>query len=427
MKMPFRLVLGLIFGILIVGLASLQSRVLILAVPLMVYLFAAIVRRPEAIRLTLTREVFPDQAPQGTPVTVRLTVVNDGAAIDELAVQDVLPGGVTQIGGKSSTVSFLAGQGRLELEYTIEARRGKYDAYETVVYARDFLSLFEQPLVYRTVPRLFVHPRYPRLDRINIRPPETRGFAGPIPARQGGTGTSFWGIREYQSSDPQRQINWKRTARSERELYTNVFEQERVADVGLILDARQRTNVMAASDSFFEHAVRATAALAQSFLDDGNRVSLLVYGAGLSRVFRGYGRVQRDRILRELSQVKPGLNYAQESLTHLPTRQFPAKSQLVMVSPLLPEDITVIVQLLAQGYALLIISPDPVSYEAALDRDVSSLAYRLARAERNLMLRQVHRSGAQVVNWRVDQPLETAIRETLARQPLAVRHRRTGM
>ena len=248
MNVPFRLVLGLIFGIIILGLVSLQSGVLILAIPLMAYLFAAIFQRPEDVRLAVMREISPERAPQGTPITVKLTVTNYGAAVDELAVRDVLPGGVTHISGKSTAVAGLAEQGKLELEYTIEARRGKYDSYETMVYARDFSGLFGQSLVFRTAPRLIVRPRYPKLHRIKIRPPETRGFAGPIAARRAGTGINFWGVREYQSSDPQRQINWRRTARSERDLYTTVLEQERVADVGLILDARQRTNVTTSAD-----------------------------------------------------------------------------------------------------------------------------------------------------------------------------------
>ena len=424
MNAPFRLVLGLIFGIIILGLVSLQSGVLILAIPLMAYLFAAIVQRPEDVRLAVMREISPERAPQGTPITVKLTVTNYGAAVDELAVRDVLPGGVTHLSRKSTAVAGLAEQGKLELEYTIEARRGKYDSYETMVYARDFSGLFGQSLVFRTAPRLIVRPRYPKLHRIKIRPPETRGFAGPIAARRAGTGINFWGVREYQSSDPQRQINWRRTARSERDLYTTVLEQERVADVGLILDARQRTNVTTSADSLFEHSVRATAALAENFLDDGNRVSLLVYGASIIRVFPGYGSVQRDRILRELSQAEPGMNYALESLDFLPTRLFPAKSQLVMISPLVPDDISIIVRMRAHGYAVLIICPDPVSYEAAFHRDTASPAYRLAFAERKFMLRQVRQCGAQIVNWLVDQPLEIVIRETLARQPLVIRNPR---
>lgn len=427
MKSPFLLIVGLIFGMIILGLATLQNELLILAIPLVTYLCAAILQRPEAVQFTVTRQVIPETAPQGTPITVKLTLTNEGAAIDELAVEDVLPYGVRQLDGKSTWVSFLPERGKVELEYVIEAPRGEYDVYEVRVYARDFSGLFEETLVFKTTPQLVIHPHYPKVDRIKIRPPQTRGFSGPIEARQGGTGIGFWGIREYQPHDPRRQINWRRTARSERELYTNLFEQERVADVGLILDSRERTNIIGDGDSLFEHAVRATAALAENFLDDGNRVSLLVYGSGIGRVYPGYGRLQRNRILHELARATPGMNYALENLTHLPTRLFPAKSQLVLISPLIPQDIPTIARMRAYGYAVLVVSPDPIAYEAALYSDFSSPAYRIASAERSFMLRQVRQSGAQIVNWQVTAPLEAVIRETLARQPLTMHNYRMRM
>lgn len=427
MKASFFLVLVLILVILILGVATLQRGVLVLAIPLMVYLFTAIARRPEAVNLTVMREIFPDYAPQGTPISVKLTVTNQGPAIDELVVQDVLPDGVTKIGGKSSAISFLEAQGKLELEYTVEARRGEYNDYAALVYASDFLNFFEQSSVYRTAPRLIVAPRYPQLNRIKIRPFQTRGFAGPIAARQGGTGIDFWGIREYQIGDLQRQINWKLAARSYQELYVNIFEQERVADVAVILDARQRANAMTLGGSLFEHSLRAAAALAVNFLDDGNRVSLLVYGSGMYRVFPGYGKTQKDRILRTLARAKLEVNYALESLEYLPTRFFPAKSQVVIVSPLLPEDVPVIVRIRAHGYAVMVISPDPISYESATYRDSTSFAYRIADAERTFILRQLQGRGVQLVNWHIDQPLEGAIRDTLNRQPLVVPAHRTGL
>jgi uncharacterized protein (DUF58 family) len=422
-KLTLFLVIGLIFGIVIVGLASLQRDVMILAIPLMVYLFAAIFQHPDEVKLLVTREISPDYAPQGTPITVKLTVFNEGAAIDELTLRDILPEGVRKIDGKLAATSFLDSQDKIELEYTIEARRGEYRTYETHVYARDFLNFFETRCVYRTSPRLLIHPRYPKLNRIKIRPPQTRGFAGPIAARQGGTGIDFWAVREYQSGDPQRQINWKLASYPDKQLYTNIFEQERVADVGIILDSRERVNVITPHGSLFEYGVRAAASLAENFLDDGNRVSLLIFGSGLGRVFPGYGRFQRDRILRALSRARPEVNFALESLTSLPTRFFPAKSQIVMVSPLIPEDAPVIALMRSHGYYVIIISPDPISYEAGMYDDFASDAYRLAHAERTLMLNQIRHTGAQIVNWRVDQPLEMVIGTALTRQPPALHHK----
>ncbi len=416
MRSPFVVLLGLIFALVIVSLAALNSSVLVLTIPLFAYLLASIWDRPEAIKLKVTREVFPDYAPQDTPISVKLTLINEGASLDEVVIRDMLPSGVTKSEGITERIVMLPEGETVALEYTMEAQRGEYDRYEVRVYARDFLHFFEQSQSIRTLAHLVIHPRYPKLDRIRIRPPQTRGFAGPIAARQGGVGIDFWGVREYQAGDPQRQINWRLSARSENELFTTIFEQERVADVGLIVDARERTNVSSGIDSLFENSAKAAAALAENFLDDGNRVSLLIYGSGITRVFPGYGRLQHDRILKALARATPGFNYALDSLTHLPTRLFPAKSQIVLISALMPEDTPVVAGMRANGYAVLVISPDPVAYEAALAGDPSSPAARLAQAERTLMLRQLRQSGAQVVDWRVDQPLESIIRQAMAQQ-----------
>lgn len=414
MKYTFTLVLALIFGLVILGIATLHQSVLILATPLVAYLFAAILWRAEHVQLTISREVSPPFVATDTPITVKLTVTNEGSTIDEISIRDVLPAGIKQTDGTSSTTRVFDAHTSLDLDYTIAAARGDYHTYTTAVTVRDFSGLFEQSLVYETKPSFTVYPRYPKLAPIKIRPPQTRGFAGPIASRQGGTGIGFLGVREYQIGDRQRQINWKLTARSADDLFTNIFEQERVADVGIILDARQQADVKTSSGTLFEHGVSAAAALADTFLSDGNRVSLLVYGSGLIRLFPGYGRVQRERILRAIARATPLLNYALESLAYLPTRVFPAKSQLVIVSPLLAGDVPVLARMRAHGYAVMVVSPDPVSYSANIYSDATSPAYRLAYAERLVMLRQLRRSGIQLVNWAVDQPLDLAIREEMA-------------
>jgi len=419
MRRSLLLVFILVLGLFILGLATLQSRLLILAIPLVIYLAAAIFQRPEQLDLAVSREILPDHAPQGTPIQIKLTITNQGAAIDELQLEDMLPVSLHPVQGKTSTLTALAAGEKVEINYVIEAPRGEYKSFNVRATRRDFLGFFEKSAMYATDPRLVIYPRYPKLSRIKIHPPQTRGFAGPIAARQGGIGIDFFGIREYQPGDLQRQINWKLAARAHNQLFTNIFEQERVADVGLIIDARQRVDIHSTSGSLFEYSIRAGAALAENFLDEGNRVSLLLYGSGLERVYPGYGKIQLDRILKALAKAAPGMNYALESLAYLPTRFFPAKSQLILISPLEPEDIPSITQMQARGYAVLVISPDPVSYESAAYNDFSSQAYRAAMAERYFMLQQVRRSGVQVVNWRVDQPLEAGVCDALARQPLS--------
>ncbi len=108
-----------------------------------------------------------------------------------------------------------------------------------------------------------------------------------------------------------------------------------------------------------------------------------------------------------------------DQLDLLPTQYFPAKSQIVLVSPLSPDDTSMLIRLRAQGYQVLVISPDPVSFEAQAlgDSPDVALAARIARLERTLQLRYLRRAGVQVVDWRVDRPFDQVIHATLARTP----------
>jgi uncharacterized protein (DUF58 family) len=236
----------------------------------------------------------------------------------------------------------------------------------------------------------------------------------------------FWGLREYNMGDYLRRINWKVSSRHWQDLFTNQYEQERVVDVGLILDAREKMNVEVGEESLFEYSVLATAALAGHFLAEGHRVSLLAYGYSLERVFPGYGKLQNKRILQALAQIETGMNYALENFSFLPTRLFPARSQLVMISPFHARDYSALIRLITAGYDVILISPDPVEFEAKSVEasPESQQAIRLARVERMLLLGKLARLGVRVVDWEVDQPLDHAIHTALGRRPLIRRNLR---
>ena len=97
-----------------------------------------------------------------------------------------------------------------------------------------------------------------------------------------------------------------RPNRHPRQFYTKEFEQEEIADIGIILDARQSSNIRSGGDSLFEHALGAAASLVESFLRGGNRVSFLMQADETTVVYPGYGKVQLNRILRTLAKARPG-------------------------------------------------------------------------------------------------------------------------
>jgi uncharacterized protein (DUF58 family) len=102
-----------------------------------------------------------------------------------------------------------------------------------------------------------VQPRRDNFRRLPVRPYHTLHSPGSVPARRAGTGTDFWGVRLYHPGDSLRWLDWRLTARHPGQLFTKEFEQEEVADIGLILDARQQMTCVV--KTAFQHSVRAAA------------------------------------------------------------------------------------------------------------------------------------------------------------------------
>jgi uncharacterized protein (DUF58 family) len=410
---------GLAYGLLLLGLATLKGGLLALALPLIVYLGAAILYGPEKLRLKSTRTISAGRVSQGALVDVAISVVNEGSWLETVLIEDAVPQPLELTDGEPRVLVSLPPGGTVELAYTVRGKRGGFEFQDIQVTASDHLGLFRRQAVLPAPGKLVVLPEVLKLRRVTIRPLRTRAYAGPIPARRGGSGVEFFGVREYQVGDPFRWINWRISARHPQALFTNEFELERIADVGLILDARRRSNIESEDDALFEHSVHAAASLAQVFLNDGNRVGLLIYGHLLNWTFPGYGKIQRERILQSLARAKIGESMVFNYLEYLPTRLFPGRSQIVLVSPLCPDDLPTLVRLRARGYQLLVISPDPVSFEAKMlgSQPDAALATRIARLERKLLLHNLAQAGIQVVDWQVERPFDRVALASLGRTP----------
>jgi uncharacterized protein (DUF58 family) len=412
----FILLAALTYALILLGVAILNGWTLALAVPFMVYLFATLVHRAPQIKLTAERSISTDVLPQGAPLEVMVRITNHGPDLDEVMIDDPLPRGLTLENGQVRVLTSFPHDAVVEMKYTVHGTRGSYMFNDIHVVASDHLGVLRDQALLPARSRVVYLPEVTRLRKVAIRPQRTHGHFGPIPSRQAGSGVDFYGLREYQMGDPRRWINWRASARQNQQIFVNQFEQERIADVGIILDARQQSNiVLPGGKSLFEYSIQATGSLSDALLNDGNRVALLIYGFGMERTFRGYGKIQQERILYALGQARTGHNFALESLGYLPTRFFPAGSQLVMVSPLLSADLPALSQLRSFGYDLMLVSPDPVDFEAREMGIHGSLAWELAHVERALLLRKLQRLGIRVLDWPVDRPFEPLVRTTLSR------------
>jgi uncharacterized protein (DUF58 family) len=417
MKRRAFLLIILAYGLVIAGLVTLRGALLALAVPIILYLLVGLWRAPEEIRLEIQRTLDSERVATEKPVQLTLTVHNSGPSLEEAILVDILPQELQMRDGSNHHMVSLPSGQSFSWTYSISGRRGFYAFSAVEVETSDPFGLLRRKKSFPVGGQLFILPSVKRIQRVAIRPRRTKVYSGMIPARLGGQGVEFFGVREYKDGDPPAWINWNISARHPQELYSNEFEQERVADVGIVLDGRLRTNVFPKEHSLFEYSVQAAASLADTFLAQGNRVGLLLYGHYLHWTFPGYGKIQRERILHELARAKPGESLVFADLGHIPTQLFPTHSQIVLVSPLLPGDYDVLLQLRARGYQVMVISPDPVRFELAYlsTRPEVTLAGRIVGMERSMLLQRLKHAGVQVLDWDVARPFDQVVPGALER------------
>ena len=410
----------LVYGLLLAGLVTLRGELIALAIPFVLYLLYGYWNGPEVLDLYIERKLSRDRITPDSKVIVTLTVTNRGVDVEELSLDEKISPQLTIRRGSTRHLIRLPKGSSQTFSYTIAGPRGSY-AFETIhATATEAFGLVRSEQIIKSASeRLFIFPGFRRLKHVSIRPRRTRVYAGSIPARVGGSGIEFFGVREYQFGDSPRTINWRISARNnDEDLYSNEYQQERVADVGIVLDARTRANLFHANRSIFENSVMAAAALSEALLNQGNRVGLLVYGAYLNWTLPGYGKTQRERIMHALSHAEVGVSSVFAGLEHLSPRMFPLESQIVLVSSLVSDDLNILIQLRGRGYQIMVISPDPVKFEMGClpPSQQVDLAARVIRLERELLIRRLERAGIQVIGWDVAIPLDQAVGPLLMRQ-----------
>jgi uncharacterized protein (DUF58 family) len=408
------LLMLILCGLILTALVFRNGRLLLLAIPFLVFLIVGVSQIPGELRLTADRTIDKPSVSALESVEICIEIKNRGNALLNLCLEDPVFPSMSILEGQPIQRLALPAGGITELKYRFSASRNVL-AWDTVnACASDPLGLFDRKCNIPAPGDILVRPAPMQIRPITLKPPATLHTVGPIAARLAGSGTDFWGIREYQPGDSYSQLNWRLAARHPHKRFTNEFEREEITDYGIILDARKLTNTDPMEEALFEYSVSAAASLAENFLRNGNRVSLLVYGNSILTAFPGYGKRQLNLLLWNLARAKLGGNLPLAHLKHFSTRLFPTRSLILILSSVDPRDVETYARLRSFGYDVLLISPDPVDFTARMLplNEVNSLASRAARVERVIQLKRLLRLGVNVIDWQVDQPLEKAVHRT---------------
>ena len=417
MNSKTRTLAALIVCLLLAALVTRNADVAALLPIVLAYLGFGILQSPsrESVMLDAERTLIHSQVNGCTQVEVSLSIHNRSREPVQLVITEDLQPGMQRLDGESSGVMALLPGESAGLRYSFTAQRGTYSWDSIPVVLSDPLGLIETALALPASAQAQIRPRIQKFKAIPFRPHSTLHAPGSIPARLGGSGTDFFGVREYQPGDPLRSLDWRQTARRPDKLFTKEFEQEEIAEIGLILDARHRTELRIGDQSLFESGVGAAASLAEMFLHQGHRLSLLVFGRGISSVFPGYGKQQLHRVMNCLSSVDASVEGFASAFNYLPIRMFPSRSLIIVISPLTPTDKSLFLRLRAMGYQVVLISPDPLDLALPVLATSSGdlRAARAARIERHLQLREIAQLQVSVINWPVRDALYPLVSHAL--------------
>ena len=406
---------ALAFGFLLFGLATRSGAIVSFAAVFVAYLALAVLRDAPAPQLAVARTLGSRRVGHGSPVEVTVTVENAGETLPTVVLVDTIPLGLSVVSGSARYVTPIPAGESVSFTYTVTGKRGRYVFSRITARSFGFGGVRSRIVEYPIHSELTSLPARRTIESLPLSPRKTLLYHGPIHAGIPGDGTEFFDVREYAVGDPMRRINWRATARHENRLFTTDFERERITEIGIIVDGRAARNPVSHGVSLFEHTIAAAASLSDSLLSAGHRVGLVTIGVGLDWTFPGYGKKQAEKIYTALANASEGESAVFDALDAIPTRVLPAGSQVVVVSPVRGDDVRALSVMVARGYSVLVLRPDPESLAPVPVRPAraAAIAARLQRIDRVLTLRELERVGVPVVSWNIQEPLEACIRSNI--------------
>ncbi len=408
----------LVLLLLAAGFGFLQSGLVLLAVMLVAHLAIGLyLAQPQGDPLLrASRRLSAATLLEGDRLEVQVEVENLGPGLEVVALDDAPPSGLLLEEGETSLTAPLPSRAKLDLRYAVRVRRGRYRMPAVHVVVRDLLGYLTWQGEVACPATLTVLPRSKPVPGIAIHPRRTLVVPGTARARRGGSGTEWFGTRQYQPGDPIRRIHWKAMARWGK-LAIVEFEEERAADVAVVLDVRRHAYPAESALDLLDDAARAAASLCDAFLFAGHRVGLLLYGTYLDRVFPGYGRRHALRLRHELARARLGTSAVFDRLGRLPARFLRPGSQVALVSPLVPGDEEDLGRLAACGYQVMVLLLEPPPRRSGGERPELALASRLLALERRAMVRRLRLAGVRPLAWNTRHPLAPQVRADWRRVP----------
>jgi uncharacterized protein (DUF58 family) len=400
----FRL-LGIAAFALLLGVAFSRVELVLMAVPSLLAIFVglAIDRIP---MYDVAHQVSAYRLFEGDLLRVTITIVAR-SPLPLIEVLDPLPRSVKLVSESHHKAFSLRPGQTAQWTYVLRClRRSQFTLGNLHVRLHGRAGLLIRETQHLAPKPCAVYPQVIPLRRA-VRPPHTQVYAGNYVSSALGEGIEFGNIRPFAPGDRTKRINWRASLRLH-DLYVNEYQQERNADVIVILDTL--TSVGSPALNTLDLCVRAAASLAWAYVRRKDRVGLIAYGGAFRWVRPGVGRAHFQAILNHLLEADVIFSYVAKDLALVPKRILPPRALIVALSPLVDERFVKALQdLLARAFPVVLLTISPVDVTRAVSRPtaVTDIACRLWALERAAQIEDLRRQGIVVLEWH---PPETHLR-----------------
>jgi uncharacterized protein (DUF58 family) len=257
---------------------------------------------------------------------------------------------------------------------------------------------------------------YPVTDPFNATEamPAAAGLVGNHRSRRMGEGGELAGVRPFAPGDRLRRIDWRVSLRT-RDLHVASTLSDRDAEVLLLLDVLGEVGLsggVSGSASVLDTTVRAAAAISEHYLQRGDRVSLLEYGAAARRLRPATGRRQYLIVLEWLLDVRPDPVEGDEFQNVFGPQHVSSDALVMVLTPLVdPRSADMLAQLTQSGRYVVAVDTLPEAARPELRNQWTPLATRLWRIERENVLGRLREHGVPVVAWAGAGSLDLVLRD----------------
>lgn len=358
------------------------------------------------VELDVRREASAAVATEGSEVTVALKLTPRALkGRTFLEVRDTLPKNVELASGSNYAIAVLKGTDTVDLAYRFTAPvKGKVRLGPLLVRVQDVFGLFAVDRDEAEATLVTVYPRQYDLRDAMVRSRFPLVVSGDYLVGQPGYGSSFFALREYQSGDPYRSINWKASARS-KNFVVNQTERESHARATFLFDLRAAAAMGTPRNNAVVHGARAVASMAAFMFKRRDKARILFYGEGLRDVdARGDRAVLA--IQEALAEAEPAGDMRLQQVIDQVLPFLKRRSPVVVVSSLYgdPTVADAVRALRAYEMAVLVVSPSAVKLLEAAGIPADSTDAKIALAERAEQIQQMKSFGAVVIDWDPTEP-----------------------